>query len=323
MAETATTEPNLTLERATKARCPHCQHEKVFTGSVIDSLACPKCETQMTIVAATGPTVDEALKAFETAAAALPAEKVERGPRQQTIPGLKPKFDWESAMRSILDARYEVRVSAARVEQKAGEKKLAEKVHAEKTAALHQLEDDYAQRVKELEEEAERQAAQAEVDRFADEGNPHDPDATPAVDAATAATEERETAEATPLGTDAAPASEESASASAFDEALEDDYAQRAKLQALMTEAGAVVPLGKIAAWTQEERVLAAVWATEQLAANIRAGDNQIISVQWPDHVSRDRVQNELEPKRKKPKRAAVVSGGQRGGKTRKAGQKK
>jgi hypothetical protein len=287
----ATPSSTLADERVTKARCPHCAHEKIFTGHIIDSLACPKCEAQMTIVATTGTTLSEAADAMDAAAAQLPPEKVER-PRQQPLPGL-PMLDEHAALEMLFDLDEDIDKQAAKVQRwKDGydaEKKTLLSLEVKRATASRTLRDRRAMY---------ESPAAAEAD-------------------------ERGPSEAPLLGTDASPASEVAASdpSSAAQEPPTLGF-----LHDLLLKAGADVSVIAMATWSTAQLEEALDWAHAQFDATQRDKPGHHTSVRWPDHVSAGAsstleglANEEPEPARVIPKRhakktAAQIVGGALGG---------
>lgn len=159
--ETTEQEPTLATAGTTKARCTGCGHAWTWTTDPLE--LCPDCGGELIVTAATGHTVEEAIA---RAAQELP-DRIETSsggqPVQPRIPGLMPAFNWEAMGRSILETRAEVKELEAIEERKHSAYKYAKKDREEKQTELSKLEDDFAERVTELEAEmkltpAERRA---------------------------------------------------------------------------------------------------------------------------------------------------------------------
>lgn len=95
--------PSLAIAGVTKAVCQHCGKSRTWTTTPLE--ACPDCGGTLTITAATGQTVAEAIA---RASAQLPPEKTERAPFQPGIPGLRPAFDHAAATTMLFECYDEL-----------------------------------------------------------------------------------------------------------------------------------------------------------------------------------------------------------------------
>lgn len=84
---------------------------------------------------------------------------------------------------------------------------------------------------------------------------------------------------------------------------IDPDVAEACRpLQELLHQAGAVILLGAIAAWSETQRDEAHTWATAQIAARAKDKPGHRSSVRWPEHVSA--ASGSRVPPAEKPERA-------------------
>ncbi len=160
-----TNNPNgadLSCAGVTKTRCPACGAEEHWQV-IAERYQCPKCGCDAVVVGATGHTIDEAIA---RAPAEMPDRVVDYGPRQATLPGVRPIFNFQSAYAPIVEKRAELRRADANAETMGDKFKALKKRADTIRGELDQLIDDFEERSRDARYETpadDRQADSAQT----------------------------------------------------------------------------------------------------------------------------------------------------------------